>query len=623
MDRLSKAHEVLKSLIGVLDPLNQSRPWSEHASALRLAAGTLGLGTRDGRALETLWDALEDRAEVLEKLGRGAETVSWSEFVDKLASVTAETLSPRSASTPGSIRTAVVEEVAGCRASHVLLVGLVEGSFPRRSAVQRFLELRPGDEPSPSARSAYARETLRFLQTLGSADRGVLLFYPTTDAKGQPLLRAGFLDDLLGALSSSAESACHRSYARFHPALLDREDLAVTPADVRVLASALAGEEGRLAKLRSLAGDPAHRIVLEGAAAALSALERRRRGTPYSEFEGLISDPAAVASIARSFSPETHTFSPSQLETYLSCPFQFFSRHVLHLKPIEERDELAEDYTERGSRLHDILEEFEKRKAEAVDERSDEQLLVAAIDKVLSRELVELSELDLGLRELEYGQIQRIINQYARQRSAYESDAPSSPVPQWFEFGFGDPDTDHPDFKLSLGAEIVKLRGRIDRIDRIETEAGPKFRVIDYKSGTPPSSKEVADGRMLQLPLYAMAVEKLLFESGDVGLLDVGYWGLKDKGYKPIVFQEWEEVRHTLVERVFHVIGQLRSGEFVVDPRKDGCETYCEYRGVCRIRQVRAAAKSRDVGPTVSAETTVAGRKPRTPRKTKKTTDET
>ena len=128
---------------------------------------------------------------------------------------------------------------------------------------------------------------------------------------------------------------------------------------------------------------------------------------------------------------------------------------------------------------------------------------------------------------------------------------------------------------------------------------------------------------MLQLPLYAMAVEKLLFERGEVGLLDVGYWSLKDKGYKPIVLEEWEEVRRTLVERVFDVIGRLRTGEFVVDPRKDGCEAYCEYRGVCRIRQVRAADKLRKAEPTISAETTAAGRRPRTARKSKKTADET
>ncbi|MDG3002206.1 PD-(D/E)XK nuclease family protein [Paludisphaera sp. Pla2] len=610
IEQATRAHPILENLIGAIDPLSRPRPWAEHAAELRRAVESLGLGRRDGRALEALWDALEDRAAIFERLGRGRVAVSWEEFVDELADIASEIAAPQPTPPAGSIRTALVDEVDGCRAGHVLLVGLVEGSFPRRPAVQRFLELKPGEEPGEAAREAYSAEALRFARVLGSAERGAHLFYPTTDAKGQPLLRAGFLDDLLGALTTAAESACHQAHRRFHPALLDREDLALAPADARVLAAALAGEKGRTARLRDLARDPAHRGPLEGAAAALVALERRRKGAPFGAFEGLIEDPEARARLAREFGPVDHTFSPSQLETYLTCPFQFFSRHVLHLEPIVERDELDEDYTERGSRLHDILEEFEKRRAEAEGAAPDDRLLTAAIDKVLAREVEELSELDLGLREIEHGQIQRIIAQYAHQRAEYETQAPSAPAPKWFEFGFGEAGTEHPEFELSLGAEVVRLKGRIDRIDLLETPTGSRFRVIDYKSGYPPSAKDVTEGRMLQLPLYAMAVERLLYQSGQAGLLDVGYWGLKDKGYRPIVFEQWQEVREALVARVFAVIQRLRGGAFQVAPQKDGCETYCEYRSVCRIRQVRAADKKveADAGPAAAADRTLGGR---------------
>ncbi|AMV38316.1 ATP-dependent helicase/deoxyribonuclease subunit B [Planctomyces sp. SH-PL62] len=624
VERARRAHPIIKRVIDVLAPLDRPRPWSEHAIELRRAATELGLGSRDGRALETLWDALEDRAEILERLGRDAVVVPWAEFVDVLTDVTAEVQAPRPTAPDGSIRTTLVDDLGGCRAGRVLLVGLVEGSFPRRPAVERFLELKPGEEPSPAGRAAYAAETLRFLRALGAAERGAHLFYPTTDAKGQPLLRAGFLDDLLGAMSAPAESACHVAHARFHPALLDREDLAVAPGDARVLAAALAAERGRTARLRDLAADPGHRAPLEGAAAALQALDRRRRGAPFGEFEGLLTDPEAHSRLARDFDGLTHTFSPSQLETYLNCPFQFFSRHVLHLDPIAERDELDEDATERGSRLHDILEEFERRRAETDADTPDERLLAAAVDKVLAKELDELSELDLGLREIELGQVQRITAQYAQQRAEYTSQTPTAPAPRMFEFGFGEPGTDHPEFELTLGAEVVRLKGRIDRIDMVDAgaESGPpRYRIIDYKSGNPPSSKDVTEGRMLQLPLYAMAVERLLYQRGEAELLDVGYWGLKDKGYRPIVFAQWQDVREALIERVFAIIHRLRDGAFQVAPRKEGCEAYCEYRGVCRIRQVRAAGKTiePDAQPTASADKTLGGRPARASKSAKST----
>lgn len=604
-----RAYPILEDLIGAVDSLNLSRPWSDHASGLRHATELLGIGRRDPRALEALWDALDDRAEVFDRLGRGTVAVTWRDFVEELTDLAAETPLPRPAPPPGSIRTATIDEIEGVRAGHVLVVGLEEGGFPRRPAVQRFLALKPGEEPDRAAREAYSAEALRFARVLGAADRGAHLFYPTTDAKGQPLLRAGFLDDLLGSLSSSAESACHVAHARFHPALLDREDLAVTPADARVTAAARAAESGRLGRLRALARDPAHRGPLEGAAAALVALEHRRKGVPLGPFEGLVETPAALARIAKDFGPADHTFSPSQLETYLICPFQFFSRHVLKLEPIAERDELDEDYTERGSRLHDILEEFEKRRAEADESIPDDRLLAQAVDKVLAKEVEELSELDLGLREIEHGQVERIVAQYARQRVEYESDAPARPTPTWFEFGFGEKGLEHPvPFDLVLGDQVVKLKGRIDRIDVVESPAGRRFRIIDYKSGSPPSSKDVTERRMLQLPLYAMAVEKLLYESGQVELMDVGYWGLKDKGYRPIVFKAWEEERDELKRRVFDVIRSIQGGSFQVAPHKDGCEKYCEYRSVCRIRQVRAAGKADAPLDGPSAVKTLAGR---------------
>jgi len=587
--RLQRAHGIAERLVETLGPLDQRRPWSGHASALKSAAAELGLGQRDGRGLAALWDALDDRSDVLEKLGRGGAPIGWTEFVDALASLAAETPQPQPPPAPGAIRTASVDEIEGCRASFVLLVGLVEGSFPRRSAAQRFLATRPGEEPSDAARRGHADEMLRFLRVLGAADRGALLVYPTTDAKGQPLLRAGFLDELLGALAPSAEAAIHQSHSRFHPALLDGEDLAVSPADRLVLASALAGERNQLAKLRELARDPSQGEALAGAAAALRALDARSRGTPLGEYEGLIADEAAIAEIAKSFGND-YTFSPSQLETYLNCPFQFFARHVLHLRPPEERDELDEDFTERGSRLHDILEKFESLRLQAGEEYSDEDLLKTAIEESLARDLDGMSELDRGLHEIERRQIERATSLYIEQRAKYVGDSPAPPIPERLEYGFGEDETE---FVVENGSETVKLQGWIDRVDRVMTELGPIFRVIDYKSGKPPSSKDVIDGWMLQLPLYAMAVERLLCEDGEFGPPDMGYWGLKEPGYGSVKFKtSWDEIKRATTERVFDVLRRLRSGAFAVTPRRDHCETYCEYRSVCRIRQIRAAGKA-------------------------------
>jgi ATP-dependent helicase/nuclease subunit B len=590
--RADRAHGILASLIGAIGNLNRPRPWAEHVAGLRRAVESLGIGRDDPQPLETLWDALEDRAEIFDRLGRGAVAAPWEDFVEELTDVAAETPRPRPAPPPGAIRAVEVDEMEGVCAWHLLVVGLAEGTFPRRPSVQRFLAIRPGVAPDDDARRVYSAEALRFACMLGGAGRGVGLFYPTTDAKGQPLLRAGFLDDLLNSLTPAADSACHVAHARFHPALIDRDDLAIAPTDARVLAVARAAESGRLGPLRSLARDPAHRDALDGAAAAMVALERRRKGTPFGPFEGLLGDPGVLAPLSELFDATRHVFSPSQLETYLNCPFQFFCRHVLKLEPIAERDELDEDYTARGSLLHDILEKFEKRRAEADASIADALLLDEALDEVLPLDEDGLGEMESALRVIERGQVARAVALYVRQRAEYHAGAPAAPAPTWFEFGFGEPGLDHPEpYEVRLGDRVAKLKGRIDRIDVIESPSSPRFRVIDYKSGTPPSGKDVTEYRMLQLPLYAMAVGELLYGEGRGELMDVGYWGLKDKGYRPIVFPEWTRARDELLEQVFAVIRSIQGGAFQIAPRQEGCEKYCEYRVVCRIRQVRLAGK--------------------------------
>jgi hypothetical protein len=103
---------------------------------------------------------------------------------------------------------------------------------------------------------------------------------------------------------------------------------------------------------------------------------------------------------------------------------------------------------------------------------------------------------------------------------------------------------------------------------------------------------EVRRGEMLQLPLYAMALQRLVFPDEKYGLFDIGYWSLRKDGFKPIAFERWEEDQQALIQHVHALVDRLRRGRFVVDSRTPGCEAFCEFGGVCRIRQARAAEKS-------------------------------
>ena len=100
---------------------------------------------------------------------------------------------------------------------------------------------------------------------------------------------------------------------------------------------------------------------------------------------------------------------------------------------------------------------------------------------------------------------------------------------------------------------------------------------------------------MLQLPLYAMAVERIIFRGDELSALhDVGYWGLRDDGFKPIAFERLGgrpgDARCT---RTGELVDQLRRGVFVVQSQDDGMRGLLRVPGVCRVRQVRRRRRSR------------------------------
>jgi len=67
--------------------------------------------------------------------------------------------------------------------------------------------------------------------------------------------------------------------------------------------------------------------------------------------------------------------------------------------------------------------------------------------------------------------------------------------------------------------------GKIDRIDRT---ADGHFIIYDYKTGHPPRVSDIERGLNLQLPLYLLAVEKLLGESGLEQGMAAAYLLLRD-----------------------------------------------------------------------------------------------
>jgi len=139
------------------------------------------------------------------------------------------------------------------------------------------------------------------------------------------------------------------------------------------------------------------------------------------------------------------------------------------------------------------------------------------------------------------------------------------------ERAFGDGEAWGP---LVLGP--FRLSGRIDRVD--VAQGGRRLRVIDYKSGQPPSKRDTA---ALQAWLYSRkAAEEL-----DAVELESLYLGLKRRVVKPVWVFRGDAGAPELLEREQHALSLLerfRDGHVAAEPLRTSRCARCDARDICR-----------------------------------------
>ncbi len=603
----SVASRVLRTLGEVIDSTIGPGRWPVQVERARRLSDALGM---ELEPLEPLWDALDDQGWVRDRLGVAIaeESWTWPEFVAQVEATVAGVVSPPVDRTPGAIRLEAVREAEGARARFVILANLAERTFPSPESIDLEVVLgvpAPGGPPD----LAFSREMLRFARVAGSAEERLILAFPTTDLNGEPLLPAGFLDDLIRRLDEKSSGDCIERHARFDPVLMAHPDLARSSSDARVRAVALATLLADDGPLQALATDPKHAEGLLGAADAFEVAHRRRVDREFGPYDGRLRDPRAIEKIRDDFGPD-HPFSPSQLESFALCPFQFYQRYVLGLKVVDERRELDEDYAGRGSDVHDVLEKIHQQ---AVAE--GEVNLIDRLHVLIETQMrVSLEDHDgkpssvpQVLKEIGDRRTGKALARYVGQFQSYVQGHEIEPTPHKFEVAFGQQDlaessSSLPHLTIGESDGIVRLQGKIDRIDLVREKGKVFFRVIDYKTGSSPSGKDVRSGLASQLPLYALAVEQLIFPDGGPEFGDAGYWSMPKDGFKPVKIKDWPAYRDLLMTFVIDLVSRLREGNFPIESQKKECHKYCDYHAVCRVKEVRFVGKTWPNRPSLGDE---------------------
>lgn len=598
--RARMARPVFERLVKAFAVVEGWATWTGQVERLHRLAGELGIagndsgsdsGPANAAGLDLLLSALAEHGLMLEHAGRGDEAWTWPEFAHEVGRMVRELRVPPPADSSGKVRVAAIAAAEGRLARHVLLANLVEGSLPAADVVALDAADSAG---AATARLACGREMLRFLRVAGQAGESLDLIYPTTDEKGQTLLPAGFLREVQERLGPGAAEAISQAIPQFQPALLPAE-LARAPRDARVRAVALALLRNEGDELRRVAARPEHRGPLQSTAAALRVAQWRfGRLNRFGRYDGQLTAPAIRARLARMF----EEFTPSQLESLAFCPYQFLAKYVLRLEPVEERDELEDDYSWLGSVLHLVLERLHSTLlATPINPERDGPdafwtRLQGTITSTIAEEPPPASEAERQRFAIDSARLMRTGERYAAQHDRYVKQEGRPVECRKVEVGFGhDAAGSGPGLVLGQGDQAVHLRGRIDRIDLIGTPEDGQLRVIDYKSRGVPAASDVKSGLALQLPIYALAAFRLSLVPTGSRPADFGYWGLRKEGYKSVPIKHQERFFEGLEQFVVAMVEQLRHGGLPVAPRKDDCASKCDFRQVCRIGQVRAAGK--------------------------------
>lgn len=254
-------------------------------------------------------------------------------------------------------------------------------------------------------------------------------------------------------------------------------------------------------------------------------------------------------------------FTPSSLETYARCPFQFFAGRTLRLKSLPDTPEERLSYLVQGNIVHLVLKQWT---AERGDVKPLFDTVFAAACEKLHIQLTYRTEV---LRR----QMLADLTNFCETFETYG--AGPSLTEQSFEFPL------FPD---------VLLSGRIDRVDT--TEDGGAI-IIDYKYSNN-TKQNVTDETKLQGVLYTIAAERHLkltpkatvFVGVRKKTKPFGWGNLSGYTLQPLT-SEWLDKG---METVARVVSGIREGAVQPHPSDlKHCE-HCDFRDACRYEGAEA-----------------------------------
>lgn len=238
----------------------------------------------------------------------------------------------------------------------------------------------------------------------------------------------------------------------------------------------------------------------------------------------LIDKPSFVDPIERPapkppLSARPRSLSVTKIELWMRDPYAIYARYILKLYPLDDLEVMQKGLL-FGNATHKALERYMKDNAHSLDKK---KLMTFGLDTFKSMGF------DAGDLAFYLPKFDHIADWFIEQQTARMGHIQTSYVEQKGEI------------VLHMPLGDFTLSGTADRIDVLSDGS---VEIIDYKTGTVPSVKEVHAGFAPQLPLEAFILKEKGFKDIDVhGVSNLSYWKLSGKadGSKITSLQDKED----------------------------------------------------------------------------------
>jgi ATP-dependent helicase/nuclease subunit B len=482
---------------------------------------------RDVSALRAFKDVL--RGLVMTESVLGVDSISYADFYNDLRG--AVDAASFTVANETSVFAASVLDGRGLSFEAVVLMGLSEGEFPKQEREDIFLcesdraALR--ERGLPLETKLHGDEATFFYQAVTRGCQRLLLTRPYLAEDGQAWEASPFWEEV-GRLNGNQQ-----------PVRLRGDVWELNSAEAASMVEWV--ESARVFDIHIQHG--------------METLRARMSPKAQGMYEGALFDLSERFDAA-------HGWSASRLESYGTCPFEFYVAYALGLEPREEAEE-GFDVRVLGSMLHRILEDAYGGGVELAD----------AARKAFASAPDEYGFRPTALWEQQKAELTRLLEKtIAALNKISQGYAPKKLEAR---FGMGE-----PSLVVQTSAGEVRLHGYIDRLDLAPDGS---LRVIDYKAGGAAiTSNHLKEGRRLQLPIYALAARDAL----GLGEISGGfYWHIQKAEASSLKLEKFEggveAAFETAIKHIGDHVAGIRAGHFEPKAPEEGCPSYCPATSFC------------------------------------------